>query len=398
MYSFVDCVSEVSRNTNKVSKKSKYDKYSNIFQVEFDEMEPYQFLNDTKVDYNYKQQLCLNNFMLVYKTHIEYRHIQDFIEKKINSRIKRGNDEIIYWMGLHRIEGYGEEIYKRTYVYLKLENYYKTTRSTFNLKINDVEYVPCIRIIERDRLLDTMKFIYTNPSNIPYPDDVREFNNRKNIYGIDKREISQEKKIRKSKKINDLGDESTLPSTITDTSYLPKTYLTKNEVINDIKNEIKIELENRVMGNDKSDLLISINRDNNIIKTDMHEIKDEMEELRTGFNDNFIGLNVGFNEIKSNLEENIYKVNSKINTVSSNVHKVSKEINANLNKISEEISSVTTKVTSDVKENIIKIKNDVEENNTKINELKTENQHLKESIQQLTQMMNKILLTQNSTN
>ncbi len=153
-----------SRFTSKESepktiKTSKNEKFDLTFEPEFDEEDPYRFLNDCKVKYDPKRKLTLMNFMLVYDMHIEYDIIERHIINIINGREDK-RYESTYWLGSYTNTDFREIPYERTYVYIKLITYYKPTRDKFNLKYHNMKLIPCIRIIPYNMLNEVNRFIY----------------------------------------------------------------------------------------------------------------------------------------------------------------------------------------------------------------------------------------------
>src|SRR5260221_4851116 len=192
----------VGKLENSSVKSSKIDRYTNIKEDKFDEPIEYDFLNKNKVKYEDDRRMFFNIFMLIYEGNIDYNMVKIHIDSILSRRKKYNNDEIIYWLGNCEIN---DIVYKRTYIYLKLEAPYETIRSKFNIKINGEEIVPCIRIIDKKEINAIKSFIYNSKTNFPYDELNEEFERNKN-------KKMEDKNI-------DLENASFI-SSFTDTSYL----------------------------------------------------------------------------------------------------------------------------------------------------------------------------------
>lgn len=306
---------------------SKFTKYDNTVEAEFDEDDTYSFLNEIKINYNSKSRFRFKNFMLVYKSHLEY----DFITKQISYILsKKGVYDSTYFLSSYLNSN--NNVYNRTYVYINMKNVFQTTREIFNLKYKDIILIPCIRIIPTNRLLDTKMFIYRGGFNFPYSCQMEDYERNREIYT--NYEIPKTRRIRSSKK-KIKSDNETQASSITDTT-----------IYDELRREIEIlKLDKINKKPENFELLNTIRQDNRIIKENMSDIILENKELKCTVNRlvNTINLIIDKNIIKEHTPDIVTEnkeLKNNINVLMNNINII---MNKNIH-LEETISQIKSQI------------------------------------------------------
>lgn len=117
------------------------------------------------VTYEHDLRIYLKSFILVYDVYIDCNTIKFHMKELLSKRKDSVNDKIVYWTNL----------YGQTCVYIQFLKKYDTHRYRFDIEINGIKYIPHLKIVKK-KCEEQMKiFIYSNNTNIPYDEDMYDF-------------------------------------------------------------------------------------------------------------------------------------------------------------------------------------------------------------------------------